>query len=140
MATRDSAGGATESARLRAELAASEARFRNIIERTADGIVIVGPDRTVRFMNRAAEQLFGRTAEDLKGQEFGLALVSGETAEMDIVRQGTMEPVIAELRISDTMWEGEPAQLVTLREVTDRTHAEERAHRMLLEQHAREEA
>jgi signal transduction histidine kinase/PAS domain-containing protein len=132
--------GAVQRRRLRAERDASEARFRNIIQRTADGIVIVGQDGWVRFVNPAAERLFGRSAAELAGQEFGVAALVGETTEIDIVRRGEPEPLVAELRASDTTWEGEAAQVISLRDITDRRRAEERSQRLLLEQAAREEA
>jgi PAS domain S-box-containing protein len=123
-----------------AELAESEARFRNIVERTADGIVIVGPDGRVRFVNPGAERMFARNAAELIDGDFGVAVVSGETTEMDIVRPAETEPVVAELRVSGTTWEGSAAQVISLRDITDRKRAEERAQRLLLERAAREQA
>jgi PAS domain S-box-containing protein len=122
------------------ELAESEARFRNIVERTADGIVIVGPDGRVRFVNPGAERMFARSAAELIDGDFGIAVVSGETTEMDIVRPAETEPVVAELRVSGTTWEGSAAQVISLRDITDRKRAEERAQRLLLERAAREQA
>ncbi|HEX8903524.1 MAG TPA: PAS domain-containing sensor histidine kinase, partial [Longimicrobiaceae bacterium] len=129
-----------ERRRLRAALAASEARFRSIIQRTADGIVIVGEDGRVRFVNPAAERLFGRGAARLVGEEFGFAVLAGETTEIDVLRRGEREPVVAELRASTTTWEGAPAQVISLRDITDRKRAEERAQRLVLERAAREQA
>jgi signal transduction histidine kinase len=57
---------------------------------------------------------------------------------MDIVRRG--EPAVAELRVSKTRWEGAPAQIVSVRDITDRKRAEDRAQRLVLEQSAREQA
>jgi PAS domain-containing protein len=123
-----------------AELAESEARFRNIVERTADGIVIVESDGRVRFANPGAERMFARSAADLVDGDFGVAVVSGETTEMDIVRPAETEPVVAELRVSGTTWDGSAAQVISLRDITDRKRAEERAQRLLLERAAREQA
>jgi signal transduction histidine kinase len=131
---------AAERRELRRELDASDARFRSIIERAADGIVIVGHDGRVRFVNPAAERMFGRSAAQLAGEHFGFAVLAGETTEMDLLRQGGGEPIVAELRASATTWEGEPAQVISLRDVTDRKRAEERAWRLELERSAREQA
>ena len=130
---------ALERRRLRTQLAASDARFHNIIERAADGILIVDADHEIRFVNPAAEQLLGRSAADLVGTSFGYACVTGETTEVDLVRRGA-EEIVAELRVSETEWEGERAQLVVVRDVTDRKRAEERAQRLLWERAAREYA
>ena len=65
------------------ELEASEARFRNVISKIADGIIIVDREGIVRFINPAAESLFDRRAEELIGTVFGFPLVAGETTERE---------------------------------------------------------
>ena len=66
------------SERKRAEeaLQSSEANLRKIIEKNADGIVIVDRDGLVRYVNPAAETLFGRKAEELIGELFGFPLTA----------------------------------------------------------------
>jgi signal transduction histidine kinase len=103
----------------------SDERLRIIIDRLADGVVIVGRDGVVRFVNPAAVRLFDRPAEELQGHEFGFPTLAGETTEIDVVRRAG-ETAAAELRAVETEWEGEPAYLVSLRDVTDRRLAEER--------------
>ena len=55
-----------KAARKRAEelLSASEANLRNIIEKNGDGILVVNYDGIVRFVNPAAEILFGQCSRD----------------------------------------------------------------------------
>lgn len=124
----------------RAALEECESRFTSIVERTADAIVVVDADGRMRFVNPAAETLFGRSRAELVGRELGGAVIVGETAEIDILRAGEAEPIVAELRASDTIWDGEPAQIISLRDMTDRRRAEERAQQLLLEHSAREHA
>ncbi len=121
------------------ELARSEHRFRSIIDRTEDGIVILSEEMVVLFVNPAAERLFGRSSEELTGEQFGFPVVAGETTEIDVVRPGA-DSLTAELRVSDTAWEGSPAHLVSLRDITDRKQAEEREQRLIRERAAREQA
>jgi PAS domain S-box-containing protein len=105
------------------ELRASEARFRNIVSISSDGIFIVDGMGVIRFVNPAAEILFGRKAGELLGQHFGFPTVSGETTEIDIIRKEGGSTV-AEMRVVVTEWEGAPAYLATLRDVTERQRAE----------------
>ncbi|HEU0014606.1 MAG TPA: ATP-binding protein [Longimicrobium sp.] len=116
-----------------------EGRLRAVIEHLADGVVIVGRDGRVRFANPAAEALFGLGAEELVGSELGLPLVAGETAQIDVVRRGR-GPGAAELRVVEMTWEGEPALLVSLRDVTDRAEAEAQRLRAEREAAGRHEA
>lgn len=114
--------------------------LRAIIERLPDGIVVVDQLGVIRFANPAAERLFDRTVAELIGTEFGFPVVVGETTEIDILQRGGGAVVYAELRVVETEWEGEPVRLVSLRDITDRKHAEERAQQLACEREARLEA
>jgi signal transduction histidine kinase len=116
------------------------ASLRAIIERLPDGIVIVDHQGNIRFANPAAELLFDRGAQDLIGTAFGFALVVGETTEIEIVQRGGGGVVHAELRVVETEWEDEQVELVSLRDITDRRHAEERTQQLVFEREARLEA
>ena len=115
-------------------------RLRAIIESLADGIVIVDRAGVIRFANPAAARLFTRNPEALVGTSLGTPVMAGETTEMEIVRRGGGEVVYAELRVVDTEWEGETAELVSLRDITDRKYAEERSRQLSHEREARLEA
>ncbi len=116
-----------------------QARLRAIVERMADGIVIVGRDGIIRFSNPAAERLFGRSTAELRGTHFGFPASAGESTEVEVVRPGR-ETVSVELRVVDIDWEGDAAHLVSLRDITDRKRADERAAQLERERLARAEA
>src|SRR6185503_12164803 len=61
------------------------------------------------------------------------------TTEIDVIRPAG-EAVAVELRVVETDWEGESACLVSLRDVTDRKRAEEKAALLEHERVARAEA
>ncbi len=108
----------TERERAEEALQESETRYRALIERNSDGIIVVGRDGTVCFVNPAAESLFDRQAEDLRGEPFGFPVVAGETMELDIVRKDGAK-VVAEMRVVETDWEGKRAYLTSLRDITE---------------------
>jgi signal transduction histidine kinase len=116
------------------------ASLRAIIERLPDGIVIVDGQGTIRFANPAAERLFDRGADDLVGTAFGFPVVVGETTEIELVQRGGGGVVHAELRVVETDWEDERCELISLRDITDRKEAEERAQQLAFEREARLEA
>lgn len=105
-------------------LQVSEARFRNIIEKSADGIVIVDRNGIVQFINPMGEFLFGRKAEELVGKLFGFPVVAGETTELDILHRDG-EITIAEMRVVEIEWEGEIAYLASIRDITERKRVEQ---------------
>jgi len=118
-------------------------RLRAIVDRLADGILVVDGEGVIRFANPAAELLFGRSQAQLIGTELGFPVVAGENAEIEVVRPGG-ETITAELRIVDADWgaasEGDIARLVSLRDITDRKRAVERERQLERERAARAEA
>lgn len=107
------------------ELKASKVSFHNIVEKSADGIIVVDKEGVVQFANHAIEALFGRKTEELVGEQFGFPVVGGEVMELDIIRHGK-EPGIAEMRVMETEWNDQKAHLALLRDITERKKAEEK--------------
>jgi PAS domain-containing protein len=105
-----------------------EARFRVLIEASADGVLVVGRDGIIAFANPAACVLLGRRANELIGTVFGIPVVPGETAEVDLPLAGG-DVRVAELRVSEAEWEEQPAYLAMLRDVTERRRLEEQLRR-----------
>ncbi|MBI3242021.1 MAG: PAS domain S-box protein [Chloroflexi bacterium] len=97
------------------ELRIVEARFRNLVTRNEDGIVVVSGDGRVRFLNPAAEALLGQTADSLPGLPFGFPLIPNTTAQFQI--NGLSQKMV-EVRTTATEWDNEAAIMICLREVT----------------------
>ena len=95
----------------------SQKRFESLIEKNADAIIVISLDGFVRFINRAAESLFRFQFEDLIGQSFGFPVMVGESTELEVIsRDGGIR--IVEMRVVETEWQGEKANLATLRDIT----------------------
>jgi signal transduction histidine kinase len=112
---------------LRRALRASEARFRNTLEKNADGILLTGRDGVIRFANPAAGALLAREPAQLVGHMFGVPVTPGETAEVDLLRGGGAPAAVAEMRVVEIDWDGKPAYLVTLHDISERQQAAEAA-------------
>src|SRR5436853_2064886 len=83
------------------ELYASEKRFRNVINRTSDSIVVVNSEGIVLFVNPAAESLFCRPASELLRHYFGFPTEVGEITEIDVVQPNGVTAT-AEMRVVET--------------------------------------
>src|SRR4030081_955903 len=79
------------------ELERSERRFLDIVEHTADAIIVVDDEGIIRFANSVARSMFVARRDDLIGTHFGFPLVSGETTELDLLSGGA--PRSAEMRV-----------------------------------------
>jgi two-component system, cell cycle sensor histidine kinase and response regulator CckA len=109
-----------------------EKHFRLLIHYIIDGVVLIGTDGLIRFTNPAADQLFQRTSEQLTGSPFGFPVTENRTTEIEISHEhGQSTPV--EMRVVPIIWEGEPAYLASLRDVTERRKAEEERRRHEIE-------
>lgn len=108
---------------LRRALEASEARFRAIVHRNADGVVVVGTKGVIKYVNPAAEVLLRRPANQLVGQVFGVPVAPGEATEIELLNSDGGQ-CIAEMRVVETQWLGQCAYLATLRDVTERKQRE----------------
>ena len=93
-----------------------EARFRNIIDRNADAIVVVGRDGLIKYANAKARDTFSASASQLVGTPFGLPLTLGQTTELDLVVGGA--PRVAEMCVTESTWDGESVRIAQLRDVT----------------------
>lgn len=112
------------------ELVRSEARFFNIIENNADGIVVVDDAGTIRYLNPAAESIMGEIREDLVGNPFTYTIHQGSVTEVDILLANGQVRV-AELRVTNSAWEGEDAHLISIRDVTEKKVLGERVQQLL---------
>jgi len=105
-------------------LKASMGRFRSLIEAQTDAVLLTDGDGVVLFANPASEQLLHRDRETLMGKPFGLPLSWGQRVELELPRPG-QAPGFVEMQAVSVEWEGAPAYLIALHDVTDRKRSEE---------------
>jgi PAS domain S-box-containing protein len=131
----------TDRKRAEAALRASEERYRGLIEGSIQG-VLVHRSWMAHFVNAAAATMFGYAPEELIGldvrariapedlarvESFGAARLRGEHAPSRYEFQGVRKDgtrIRVEAQASLVSWEGEPAVLSTLIDVTERRRAE----------------
>jgi diguanylate cyclase (GGDEF)-like protein/PAS domain S-box-containing protein len=98
--------------------------IESLLEGNADAIVVVSEDGCAQYVNGAARQLFGSdVALGLPLPLAGpwVAGTVGERSRIDCLGQERW----LQLRVSATDWNGQPALLVALRDLTERRAAEQ---------------
>ncbi len=110
-----------------AEDAADE--IADLVERVADGIVVVDPDGVVLFANPAAELLFRNGGKQINGLKLDYPLTASEPSVITLTHP-VSGPVLVELRSVETTWDSRPAFVVTLHDVTNQINAVESEKRL----------
>ncbi|MET0088083.1 MAG: bifunctional diguanylate cyclase/phosphodiesterase [Sedimenticola sp.] len=104
-------------------LRSSQESFRSLVMQNPTGIVVIDPAGDGLFSNSAAQNMLGKTEEELNTKRIPIPLLVGYRKELTINRsdgsQGT-----AEATVTDTEWEDRHAILVSLHDISERTAAE----------------
>ncbi len=93
--------------------------LRKILDNSTDAIVVVGEERRILFANHAVDSLFGRKSKELLNLPFQYPLDAGKTSEITIHRADE-KTTIAEMSVVNISWEGKPAHLVSMHDITER--------------------
>jgi diguanylate cyclase (GGDEF)-like protein/PAS domain S-box-containing protein len=107
-----------------ADLGQTRTDLETLLDRLADGVVVVDEQGEIRRVNPAGAEVFGRRVADLVGRPFGYPLIEGGWVELEILRADRLV-TIAEMRAVRSMWQGQPAAFVSLRDITGRKRAEQ---------------
>jgi signal transduction histidine kinase len=97
-------------------------RYQQIVEKNADGIVLVSKKGIVLYANTAAAHILEQDRDALIGQKFSLPLPKKDTAEFSISRQGE-ETASIEMRLVEVEWQGERVYQASLRDITTHQRA-----------------
>jgi PAS domain S-box-containing protein len=125
----------TEEKKAIEEMGKSEERYRILVENATDAIIIVQKEK-IKYHNPRTELLFGYTAEELKDRKF-LAIIHPEDRNrlMEVYKRWLVEEdtpstlsvrkirkngdmLWGEINAVRIMWEGEPAILCFIRDIT----------------------
>lgn len=126
----------------RRELKENEGKYKNLVERANDGIVLILPDTTIQYANPRMLELTGYSLDELIGDSFVIFLHDSEKedhlnrfhrrirheyvpneSEAKLVRKdGSITDV--ELNSGLVTYKGQPANMVILRDITLRKKAE----------------
>jgi CheY-like chemotaxis protein len=106
------------------ELELTVNNHRILLDSNTDAMVVVNQEKRVRYVNLAAETLLQQPTSALIDAEPAFTLAVGEIKEVT-VPQHSGESIIAEMRVASIVWEGRPAMLAILRDITARKRTEE---------------
>jgi PAS domain S-box-containing protein len=103
---------------------ADRAFFQTLVERSFDGLLLIDEAGVVRYANPAAAAMFAGSAASLVGTPFGVPAIR-EAVDLSVPNPLGMRTV--EMRAETVIWEGRPATVAALRDVTEARHARDAA-------------
>lgn len=113
----------TEKQAAREQARQREQAFRQLLNDNRDALLVIDGKGSVRYTNPAAQRLLQLSAEEILGHHLPLPPVQERLLEWTLpLSDGTQVEV--EIHSSKTDWEGETAQLLSLRDITERKEAE----------------
>lgn len=99
----------------------SDVSFHTLVELSVDGLLVIDAEGAVLFANPAAVTFFSCNIHDLKGFQIGIPAINEPVVITIPANQGLQ---YFEMRTNEIQWQGEPAYLASLRDVTQRVKAE----------------
>jgi len=110
--------------KLRNAFELSNASFQELIDKNPDGVIVMDKKGKVLFVNSTLQSISGRPAREYVGEILGIPLVNRESAEVNVAfRSGKTK--FAEIRVVESWWQTEKANIIFLRDITERKQAEE---------------
>ena len=94
-----------------------------ILKYSLDAIILVGKSGEIKFFNRSAEVIFGRSSDEMIGTEFGYVVSRRISTEIEILNVKTGKLRHGELRTSTFVMDSEEVTLVTIRDITEKVKA-----------------
>jgi len=109
--------------RSKEELEISEQRFRTMIEKNVDVIVIFNKDSEIKYINPTGCKIFGKTGEKLTDHIPDFPVISNQSV-MFSLKDDEQVRQYWDVRIVVVHWMGEASFLATIRNITDWKKAE----------------
>jgi signal transduction histidine kinase len=105
------------------DLQRREASQREVVRLSVDGMLVVDASELVVFSNPAADRMLEQLGAPLLGQRFPRP--SSDDGHREIPIRGASAPGVADMTEVPIDWNGAPARLISLRDITERRQAQE---------------
>lgn len=107
----------TERKKIEEDLRQSRNQLDNILSHTRNALIVLDQAGTIQYVNASAAELFGRKETELISSDWGYPLTT-DGAEIEILTP-RQELKVAILTLGEIIWEGQPAYLVSLQDITE---------------------
>lgn len=113
----------TEKHHAREEAVRREQSFRKLLNDSRDALMVLDSTGVPHYANPAAELLFGASQWQLQQLHLDLPQISEELFEWSVLNP-TGDALQMEVMLAETDWDGRPARLLSMRDISERKAAE----------------
>jgi signal transduction histidine kinase len=106
-----------------AEATRSETNLHQLISRSADGIVVCDAQGVVLYCNEAALPLLPNGESGVIGERIPELPLDREHSEIEVHTRDAL--LLVDVRVVEVDWEGQPAKMALLRDMSERRNGEE---------------
>ena len=100
------------------ELLKIQQRLETIIEASVDGLLVVNKSGYIIFANKAAENVYGYSREELCGKKVAVPVIADSSTEALIKKRNGNDAFI-EIRFTKINWDNSEMFLATVRDITE---------------------
>ena len=100
----------------------SNRQVERVLAANPDAVVVADVEGHVRYVNDAARELLGEDCSELVAELLGCSVGEGTPAPIEVIKGKELRQ--AEMRVVPMEWDGKPAYLASVRDVTDRRRME----------------
>ncbi|MFA5139091.1 MAG: ATP-binding protein [Elusimicrobiota bacterium] len=93
-------------------------QIESILGNSPYGMVVVDTDGIVRYLNPAAEALFGKGTKEMLGKPFGFPVQPKKTAELRLPGEDGGERIL-EMRVTEIQWRKDKVCLASIQDLTE---------------------
>ncbi len=98
--------------------------FSEVVEKSAEGIIVVNMSGDLKYANSLALRIFGKSFDELKNEEFEVRHLIGKNTEIQLTRSDGSQGV-GDMYVTKLNWYKRPAYMISIIDITDRKNIED---------------
>ncbi|MFC1581582.1 ATP-binding protein, partial [Candidatus Neomarinimicrobiota bacterium] len=98
--------------------------FSEVVEKSAEGIIVVNMSGDLKYANSLALRIFGKSFDELKNEEFEVRHLIGKNTEIQLTRSDGSQGV-GDMYVTKLNWYKKPAYMISIIDITDRKNIED---------------
>ena len=92
--------------------------FSEVVEKSAEGIIVINISGDLKYANSLALRIFGKSFDELKNEEFEVRHLIGKNTEIQLTRSDGSQGV-GDMYVTKLNWYKKPAYMISIIDIFD---------------------